>query len=254
MALDRVTSHDGTRIYFRTVGSGRPVLIVPGTLAPPTAYEPLVQQLADSHRVVVMSRRGYGVSEAGPRPFRMDQHAQDVSAVLTALGDRAVVFGHSTGAIATLNAMRISAGRVARLVLYEPPVALLGNALRPLLVECTRLLKAARPGDAIKAASTLCAVRSIDYSSMNLSPLAAGLRADLECVVGMALMPGQWSDVTTPTWLIEGEVSGPEFADSVRTMRALLPHARNVRLPGQAHYPHDLTPIAELISQYPETG
>jgi hypothetical protein len=59
--------------------------------------------------------------------------------------------------------------------------------------------KSGQPGDAIRAASKLCAVRSIDYSSTHLNPLAAGLRADLECVVGMALMPGQWSDVTRTT-------------------------------------------------------
>ena len=78
------------------------------------AYEPL----ADEHRVIALDHRGHGRGLRRPGPVRLSDCADDVAAVLDALGvDRAVVVGYSMGGAVAQLAWRRHRERVAGLVL-----------------------------------------------------------------------------------------------------------------------------------------
>src|SRR5690606_30631553 len=54
--------------------------------------------LEPNYRVVLYDKRGHGLSEATPQPYRMDDHVSDLAALLDHLGvKQAVVVGLSVG-------------------------------------------------------------------------------------------------------------------------------------------------------------
>jgi pimeloyl-ACP methyl ester carboxylesterase len=75
-----------------------------------------------------MDRRGRGGSGDGP-VYAVEREAEDVAAVIEAVGEPVFLLGHSYGAIASLEASRLTP-HVRRLVLYEPPIPV-GAAVYP---------------------------------------------------------------------------------------------------------------------------
>src|SRR5881409_379766 len=97
--MQHVESADGTRIAFSTVGSGHPVLIVGGAFSTAAAGVPLAGALADAGlQGVPLDRRGRGES-GDTRPYAPEREAEDLVAIVEAVGGRAAVLGHSSGAI-----------------------------------------------------------------------------------------------------------------------------------------------------------
>jgi hypothetical protein len=80
-----------------------------------------------------------------------------------------------------------------------------------------------------------------------LATCAPGLLADLECVTGMTSRPGEWARITTPVSLLSGERSTADYTRSTAQLRTIFPAAGWTVLPGQAHFPDDMTPIAATI-------
>jgi pimeloyl-ACP methyl ester carboxylesterase len=114
-------SADGTRLAYRCVGSRRPVVIVGGALATAEAGAPLAAALADAGlQGVTYDRRGRGDS-GDTAPYAPEREAEDLGAVIDAVGDDAVVFGHSSGAVLALFAASMGVP-VTHLFLSEPPL------------------------------------------------------------------------------------------------------------------------------------
>jgi pimeloyl-ACP methyl ester carboxylesterase len=254
MSRESVTSADGVRVHLLVAGSGRPVVIVPGTLAPIELYLSLARSLADRYRVIIVGRRGYGTTEVGPRPCRVENQVDDLVAVLTMLAEPAVLFGHSFGGVISLSATGRIASQVTRLMLYELPVALLGSALEPMLRTCNDLIAAGRPQDAVRVAFQVSGSPDSgnagfgDGMLSRLVELVPGLIADLECVTTMTVPVQEWSAVTTPLHLIGGEHSTSEYGRSIELLQAMYPNCECTILAGQAHFPRDMTPIANLVA------
>jgi 3-oxoadipate enol-lactonase len=63
-------------------------------------WNEVVRTLTDRYRVVLYDKRGHGLSEATPAPYRMDDHINDLSALLAHLGiQEAAVVGLSVGGV-----------------------------------------------------------------------------------------------------------------------------------------------------------
>jgi 3-oxoadipate enol-lactonase len=91
-----VTSSD--RLYFTDHGSGPPLLLVHGLMVSGDMFEPVVDQFATRHRVIVPDLRGHARSRALPPPYTVRQLAADLSALLDHLGiESAAVLGYSQG-------------------------------------------------------------------------------------------------------------------------------------------------------------
>src|SRR5919206_3995273 len=116
-----ITEVNGIRLGYSDTGSGSPVvLLVHGFPLNRSMWDPQLGVLRERARVIVPDLRGFGASEAGPPgPLGMDQHADDLVALLDALGirDPVVYVGLSMGGYVGLALWRRHPERVRALVL-----------------------------------------------------------------------------------------------------------------------------------------
>ncbi|MGH6657070.1 MAG: alpha/beta fold hydrolase [Actinocrinis sp.] len=256
-----LTCADGARIGLRVAGDGPPAVIVPGSLAPTSAYNPLFDALARRHRVHLVTRRGYEDGEAGPRPCQTSYQAEDLAGVFARLQEPATVFGHSLGGIIALCALDAVPGAVDRLVLYEPPVALLGERVAALRDECAALLDAGQPEEAVRRSFEISGSPELvsggeagrKEAALRLVPLARGLVMDLECAAGMTVddIPtdrGRWPTPDLPVLLLGAGLSGPLYAEGVRMLRERIADVEYKKLTREPHFPTDLNAIARLVA------
>lgn len=117
---ESVISKDGTTIAYERRGQGSPLLMVHGTTVDRTRWGVVVDKLAEYFTLYLIDRRGRGDSGDSP-DYDVRREFEDVVAVVESLTEPAIVFGHSYGAICAMEAARLTA-RIARLVLYEPPL------------------------------------------------------------------------------------------------------------------------------------
>jgi pimeloyl-ACP methyl ester carboxylesterase len=115
-----VVSADGTKIAYRTMGTGPGVIVVGGALRTSEDYLPLARALADSCTVHLVDRRGRGASGPQGPGYSLDREVDDLLAVQAETGAR-LAFGHSYGGFVILEAARQSTV-FDRIALYEPGV------------------------------------------------------------------------------------------------------------------------------------
>jgi 3-oxoadipate enol-lactonase len=132
----------GVRIAWEERGAGAPLLLIHGLGYGRWGWQPVVEPLAGSRRVVLFDNRGIGESDAPPGPYSAEEMAADAVAVLDAAGiDRAAVLGTSLGGMVAQRLAVDAPARVDRLVLActtpggeravpfpEPTVRLLAEA------------------------------------------------------------------------------------------------------------------------------
>jgi len=119
-ALAFVSSKDGTRIAVECAGRGPTLLFVHGGVGDRTRWTPLFPLLASRFTACAMDRRGHGASGDSPE-YSLSKEAEDVTAVVKSRPGPVVVFGHSYGAVAALEATFLT-DRISKVMLYEPPL------------------------------------------------------------------------------------------------------------------------------------
>lgn len=115
-----VEAVDGTRIYYRQIGTGPAVVLCDGILCDGFVWKYLRPHLARSYTVVHWNYRGHGRSGPPRDPTRVSipDLANDLWQMLDALDiERAVLIGHSMGTQVCLEGYRAAPDRVAGLVL-----------------------------------------------------------------------------------------------------------------------------------------
>lgn len=131
--MSTVTTKDGTRIFFKDWGSGRPVVFSHGWPLNSDAWDAQMMFLGmRGYRVVAHDRRGHGRSDQPWDGNDMDTYADDLSQVIEALDLRdAVLVGHSTGGGEVARYIgRHGTKRVSKAVLLGavPPIMLKSDA------------------------------------------------------------------------------------------------------------------------------
>jgi non-heme chloroperoxidase len=124
-----IKTQDGTQIYFKDWGSGRPIVFHHGwPLSGDDWDAQMLYFVGKGFRVIAHDRRGHGRSSQVGGGHDMDHYAADVAALVEHLDLRdAVHIGHSTGGgEAARYVARHGKGRVAKLVLIGavPPIML----------------------------------------------------------------------------------------------------------------------------------
>ncbi len=99
LAVDSITTEDGTRIHFKDWGTGPAVVFSHGWPLQGEAWEDQMIFLASNgYRVIAHDRRGHGLSSQPWTGNDMDTYADDLAELLDALDIKdAMLVGHSTG-------------------------------------------------------------------------------------------------------------------------------------------------------------
>lgn len=127
--MPTVTTNDNTKIFYKDWGAGQPVVFCHGWPLSADAWDAQMQFLGErGYRVIAHDRRSHGRSDQTWDGNHMDQYADDLDAVLTALNiTNAIVVGHSTGGGEVAHYIgRHGQKRVAKAVLISavPPLML----------------------------------------------------------------------------------------------------------------------------------
>jgi pimeloyl-ACP methyl ester carboxylesterase len=85
-----VTSADGTKIGYRTLGSGPGVVLLHGSMETAHSHMGMARSLADRFTVHLPDRRGRGASGPYPDDFGIRTEVEDLAAVLTQTGASSV--------------------------------------------------------------------------------------------------------------------------------------------------------------------
>lgn len=262
--LDHVTSDDGTTLAVWQRGSGPPLLLVHGTTADHSRWAPITPRLERHFTVHAMDRRGRGGSGDGPA-YDIRREFEDVAAVVEAIDEPVFVLGHSYGALCSLGASLLT-DRMARLVLYEPPIPTGSDQYPPGFPE--RMQAQLDDGD-LEAALVgffrevvrmpdheLSAYRQLPVWKVRVQ-LAPTVPREIVTSSDFTFVAREYAGMKTPTLLLLGGDSPPMFSMAIDVLREALPDNRVVVLPGQQHIAMDTDPdlfVTEVLSFLREGG
>ncbi|MGH7912642.1 MAG: alpha/beta fold hydrolase [Candidatus Dormibacteraceae bacterium] len=265
-----VTSTDGTRLSYRTLGEGPTIVVVHGALCSSDLCLDTARLLSDRWRVVLLDRRAYLAREQGAQPATWSQDGADIVALLQVLDTPCLLFGHSAGALSSLQAGARRPPQLRRLSLYEPPIELVGEAARPTMEEVRRLHQA---GDDLRAVATFLTYTGLPAGTVEdtlagfdgdagmlrfVLANAAGVVRDGEAAARASDRASTWAGLDVPCQLLVGGKEGqdPRLVRSVEALAAVLPEARVRRLPEQEHLAQIEAPhlLAEAIADFASPG
>jgi non-heme chloroperoxidase len=132
--MDRITTADGTSIYFKDWGAGPSVVFSHGWPLTADAWEDQMMFLAaHGYRCIAHDRRGHGRSGQSWGGNDMDTYVADLHELMTQLGVTGATFvGHSTGGGESVRyvARHGAGGRAVKLVMIGavPPIMLKSEA------------------------------------------------------------------------------------------------------------------------------
>lgn len=127
--MSYVTSRDGTRIFYKDWGTGRPVVFSHGWPLDADAWDAqMLFLLHNGYRVIAHDRRGHGRSDQPEAGNDMDTFADDLATLIEALDLKSTALvGHSTGGGEVARYVgRHGTRRIGRIVLIGgvPPLML----------------------------------------------------------------------------------------------------------------------------------
>jgi pimeloyl-ACP methyl ester carboxylesterase len=256
-AVVRVTSKDGTPISVECAGTGPTLLIVHGGTGDRTRWTPLFPLLAPRLTACAMDRRGHGTS-GDSADYSLQKEVEDVLAVVNSRPGKVFVLGHSFGGVASLEAAFLTA-KIAKLVLYEPPLQDLDNAA--ILTRMEQLI-----ADGKREEATVTFFRKIvmispgEIAAMKTRPSWPGLLASIETSIRQDRALGAYrfsatrmAALQTPTLLLSGSrTASPQLKLAIASLKNSLPHAEVVVFEGQEHNAMDTVPrqFAETLLEF----
>jgi non-heme chloroperoxidase len=177
-SMHRITTRDGTELYFKDWGTGQPVVFSHGWPLTSDAFEDQMFFLArNGYRAIAADRRGHGRSSQPWDGNDLDTYADDLAELVGALDLRdAIHVGHSTGGgEVTRYIGRHGTSRVAKAVLISAiPPLMLKTADNPLglpVEEFDKLRSAVLPTGPSSGGTSRC------RSSATIGPARRSRRA-----------------------------------------------------------------------------
>jgi pimeloyl-ACP methyl ester carboxylesterase len=245
-----IHSSDGTRIAVWVHGAGPAIVMVHGSIADHTTFDPFVAVLGEQMTTYAMDRRGFGASGDIP-DYSIAREFDDVAAVVDAVAARTggpvVLWGHSYGANCAMGAAARS-DNVGRLVLYEPSLGI------PYPNGSIARVEAALAHGDNEAAIVAVLVDVLEMTDEEIegfraSPLwparlAAAPTIPRECHVEQdwVYRPGQFDTVSAPTLLLAGSDSVPVVTEATTLAAAAIADAEVRVLEGHGHFAHRTDP------------
>jgi pimeloyl-ACP methyl ester carboxylesterase len=255
--VQHVRSADGTAIAVHRSGSGRPVVIVGGAFSMAPDASALAQALvARGFEALTFDRRARGDS-GDTKPYSPEREAEDVAAVIGAAGGRAIVLGHSSGALLALLAAAHGAP-IEHLFLSEPPMRFgKDEPSADLPQRLQALVDEGRPGEAVTlfqlegVGLPTAMVEQIKASTLfdHLTTLAQSTVYDATIAAATSTPDARLLGVAVPTTILVGEETMPVLERAAPMLAERMPAAQLVRVPESRNHAIDPPATAAIIAQ-----
>ena len=95
-----MTTRDGTRLRYKELGEGRPVILIHGWPLSSDSWDPVMMALADNgYRAIAYDRRGFGKSDHAKTGYDYDTFADDLADLMKETGatENVALVGFSMG-------------------------------------------------------------------------------------------------------------------------------------------------------------
>ncbi len=216
---------NGIRLFYATIGHGKPVVLLHGGLANSDYWGNQVRALAPRHLVIVIDSRGHGRSTRNAAPFGYDLMADDVVALLDHLQiRRADIVGWSDGAILGLDMALRHSSRIGRVFAFAANTVTSG----------------VQPGTE-QNPNFAAFIRRAGDDYRRLSPTPGDYTTFLAQIGHMWDSQPNWTDaqlhrITTPVLIADGDHDEAiKFAHTLYIARTI-PHAGLLILPNTSHF------------------
>lgn len=252
-----VHSDDGTSITYARSGTGPPILLVHGGGADASSFVLVARELARSHTVLLMDRRGRR-EPIEPSTYAIEREYEDLAAVAAKESEPVHVVAHSYGGLCALGATALRPERFDALTLYEPPIPTPEHpyATGEDLAEIEGLLNSGAPAEAtllflrrlVKVPEhELELLRSIDPVWDAQVARAHVLRWEGSTVRDYRLDPAALARVRVPVTMILGACNAahaPQYLASATRLNEVFPAMSTIVLPEQFHLAPVTAPAA----------
>ena len=241
-ALTYVKLNDGTLIAVECAGTGPTLLIVHGGVGDRTRWTPMFPLLSSNLTACAMDRRGHGLSGDSPE-YSLRKEAEDVAAVVDSRPGVVFVLGHSYGGVAALEATFLTS-RIAKLMLYEPPLHEPAERGLAVAAQIEKLVKAGELEQALVTFQTKIVEQSpSEIAAMKARPSWPRLVAtigtqprQMRALAAYRFDAERMKSVTMPTLLLIGEnTASTHMKDAISRLQASLPDATLIVLKNQQH-------------------
>jgi pimeloyl-ACP methyl ester carboxylesterase len=236
IAIEHVTSTDGTRIAYERSGSGPPLVLVHGSINDHGIWAAVTPALAQHFTVLALDRRGRGES-GEPREHEMQRQFEDVLAVVDAADGPVDLVGHSFGAHCALGAAAMSPERIRHLVLYEPPPV---DDVRSAVAEA---FERQEPSDAVAnfmehnlvmPREQVDALRQTPFWDYLVS-FAPTMPSEGRALMRHGFDASHYALLTMPALFLQGSVTADRLGKVMRELEPHMPHAEWHTFEGQGH-------------------
>jgi len=276
--MRRFRSWDGTELAYRVVGSGPPLVCIPGGPGQAVEYLGDLGGLSSHRTLILLDNRGTGESQApqDPMTYRVDRLVRDVEALRQHLGlNRMDLFGHSASGGTCLLYAAGHPHRLGHLVLVDPSLRVVGipsdlgvdevlgrraheswyveavaalhaEATSPQELERYRWLSAPLLyGQWNAAAQAQAAAEPAQFTQPATEGFYAGFDPD-------PALPERLAALAAPVLLVAGEYDIWPTCTAVRELAAVLGHADLALLPGAGHFPwvDDPASFAAIVDEF----
>ena len=244
--MEKVISKDGTPIAYEASGRGPALLLIHGGGSTPERWKLISPRFEPHYTVYRIAMRGVGGS-GDATDYSVERQAEDMAAVVDAIGGSVNVLGHSFGGLCALEAALLTAN-IRRLILYEPPIV---PFLPPGFVDRLRALLDAGDRDGVWATMNREIVKmpeheiEVQRAGEAHAARLAGVHILVEALLALERYrfdPARYYAVIVPTLLLVGGDS-PAWANrATQAIQSAVPNSKVIVLPGQQHIAMDTAP------------
>ncbi|NML21817.1 alpha/beta hydrolase [Pseudoflavitalea sp. G-6-1-2] len=243
--MNTIQSKDGTTLAYDVSGKGPALIYITGATChrqfKPVQYD--VEVYSSAFTVYNYDRRGRGDS-SNTLPWSADREIEDIEALIDAAGGKAILFGHSSGAILALKTAMKLPGKVEKLVLYDAAYCADEAALEEFQSLGTWLyqqLDAGKNQEAITGFLEGIGIPAEAFDSLFpdwqvMVDLAPTLTYDTKLASELPPVAAAMK-LQTPTCIMVGELSPESMHKVGNQLHKAIAHSVYIEVKGQDHMP-----------------